>query len=519
MPRPKPILAQVRARQKKIAEREGDPAEVFKMVWRRRWILLTCVVLIPLAAYLGSSQLEKSYESSTLFQVPVIEDATQTPTASTPESRGNALVARQAELSEVADAAARLLGLPDGSLRGRIKAEADEETGMVTLTAAATTAKGAAATATAATKALNAIRKRRALQRAEANLRRSVREFRAVRGRDSRTAVERVELRERIRYLRALRTTVRDGDLVVVEPAAVPATPVSPQPRRNAILALVAAILVGFVLVVVLERMDRRVRSPEQLEELAEVPLLAVVPAEAFPGGRPARRHAFAFQALRDGLTYFNVDDPLTTIAVVSPLKGEGKTTVATNLAVSYARANKRVILVDGDLRKPQVARRLGIEEEPGLTGVLLGVEVERGLREVAPFGAGLRVLPAGPKPPNPSELIGSKRMSALLGELTELADVVVIDTTPLVVVSDAFPLLQQVSGTVGIARLGQTPRDAVKRMVEITKSAGGRVLGMVATGAKGGTLRDYGYGYGYEAETPAVDAREPVADDVKAYG
>ena len=124
------------------------------------------------------------------------------------------------------------------------------------------------------------------------------------------------------------------------------------------------------------------------------------------------------------------------------------------------------------------------------------------------PFGSRLRVLPAGPKPPNPSELIGSKRMSALLGELTELADVVVIDTTPLLVVSDAFPLLEQVSGTVGIARLDHTPRDAIQRMVEITTTAGGRVFGMVATGAKGGSLRGYDYGYGYDSEIPVVGAR-----------
>jgi capsular exopolysaccharide synthesis family protein len=413
-------------------------------------------------------------------------------------------VARLAETSGVADEAASRLGFPAGSLRGTIRGVADEDTGFITLTAVADSGQRAAQVADGAAKALNSTRERRGVERANKAITGVLKDLRKL-DRGPRDATERQQLSDKLQRLRTLRAA-QGSNAVVIEPATAPASPVSPNPRRNAILAFVLALLMGVGLVILVDRMDRRLRDANEVEKLVGVPLLAVISNEAFPGGRPAKRTALAFQTLRDSLTYFNVDEQLTIIAVTSPLKGEGKTTVATNLAVSLARANNRVILVDADLRRPQVAKRMGVDEDhQGLSSVLLGAKLDDALHEVTPFGSHLRVLPAGPKPPNPSELIGSKRMSALLSELAEMADVVVIDTTPLLVVSDAFPLLEQVSGTVGIARLDQTPREAIQRMVEITRTAGGRVFGMVATGAKGGNLRDYDYGYGYEADAPMV--------------
>ena len=494
----------------------SNPREVFRLLWRRRWILLLCITLIPLATYLYSEQLTKSYQSSTVLQVQAIGDASDVVTDTTSGgTTGNASVARLAETTGVADEAARVLGIAEGSLRGSIQGVSDEDTGFITLTATWSTAKGAAEIADAGARALNATREKRGVVRANRAIAGVQRDLRKL-SRGAEDATEREQLSEKLQRLRTLRAA-QGSNAQVIEPATVPASPISPNPKRNAILALVLAILLGVGLVILVDRMDRRLRDANEVEKLTGVPLLAVISREAFPGGRPSKRHALAFQTLRDSLTYFNVDEALTTIAITSPLKGEGKTTVATNLAVSLARSNKKVILVDADLRRPQVGRRMGVDESRGLSSVLLGADLEETLAEVPPFGSRLRVLPAGPKPPNPSELIGSKRMSALLGELTELADVVVIDTTPLLVVSDAFPLLEQVSGTVGIARLDHTPRDAIQRMVEITTTAGGRVFGMVATGAKGGSLRGYDYGYGYDSEIPVVGARSSGGENGSA--
>ena len=121
----------------------------------------------------------------------------------------------------------------------------------------------------------------------------------------------------------------------MVEPPG-PGSLVSPQPRRNALLALIAALLIGAGLMVLVERFDRKLRKPEELEPLAEVPLLGTIPYAAFPGGEPGPQTSEAFQTLRDSLTYFNINRDLTTLVVVSPLKGEGKTTVVANLAVAF---------------------------------------------------------------------------------------------------------------------------------------------------------------------------------------
>jgi capsular exopolysaccharide synthesis family protein len=214
------------------------------------------------------------------------------------------------------------------------------------------------------------------------------------------------------------------------------------------------------------------------------------------------------FQTLRDSLTYFNVDQRLASLLVISPLKGDGKTSVSTNLAVAFARSGKQVILVDADLRSPQVATRMGTPPSPGLSEVISGSsEIEEALSEIEPFGSYLRVLPGGSIPPNPSEMLGSARMSTILAELSEMSDLVLIDTAPVLVVSDAFPLFEQVAGIVGVSRLEQTPREAITRAIEVASSAGGRVLGMVATGAK---QPGDGYGYGYAYGEPPKAAADP---------
>jgi capsular exopolysaccharide synthesis family protein len=188
-------------------------------------------------------------------------------------------------------------------------------------------------------------------------------------------------------------------------------------------------------------------------------------------------------------------------VLVSSPAQGDGKTTVATNLARAAALAGKDVILVDADLRRPQVATRFDVESTAGLGGVLVG---EAGLDEAfvepdldKPAGGRLRALPAGPPPPNPSELLASQRMKDLLERLVGMCDLVVIDSTPLLTVSDSIPLIELVSGIVAVARLDSTSKDAVRRLESVISNAGGTLLGTVATGATtAGLYGRYGYAY-----------------------
>ncbi len=186
-----------------------------------------------------------------------------------------------------------------------------------------------------------------------------------------------------------------------------------------------------------------------------------------------------------------------------------GKTTVATGLAVATARAGKTAILVDADLRRSQVSARLGITVDAGLGAVLAD---ERPLEDVllehpvdAADGGKLLVLPAGPTPPNPAALLGSQRMRELVGQLERQGDLVIVDSVAALAVSDALPLLQEVSGSVVVVRMDRTSRASVRRLQKMIVSAQGTVLGAVATGT--GTLaRAYGgYVYGYDGQPSGV--------------
>ena len=150
-----------------------------------------------------------------------------------------------------------------------------------------------------------------------------------------------------------------------------PGSLVSPQPRRNALLALIAALLIGAGLMVLVERFDRKLRKPEELEPLADVPLLGTIPYAAFPGGEPGPQTSEAFQTLRDSLTYFNINRDLTTL-VWSARSRERARPPWSPTSRSPARAGKRVVAVDCDMRHPQLATRLGIDNSPGLSQVLM---------------------------------------------------------------------------------------------------------------------------------------------------
>src|SRR6266480_381574 len=285
-----------------------------------------------------------------------------------------------------------------------------------------------------------------------------------------------------------------------------PSAPISPHPGRNARIGFILALLLAAALVPLLDAMDRRLREPEELEELSDAPLLGSIPDGAFPGKGSGPFVHEAFQTLRAGLTYFNIDRTLSSVLIASPARGDGKTTVAANLARSLAEDGRNVIAVDCDLRRPQLAKRLGVADQVnfGLDSVLIDRRaIDEALVDVEVEGGRLRVLPGG-TPPNPSVLLGSGRMRELLATLGENVDMVIIDTPPILAVSDAIPLQEQVSGTVLVARVDHTSRDGVRKACAYISSAAGNLIGFVATGVQlGGVggLDAYGYGYGYAAE------------------
>lgn len=480
-----------------------DPRQYLAALWRGKWAFLACVLVLPAAAYAFSVSLTKSYEATAIIQVdPEIVDTTLfnegTPTATgtVEEAVGFITTTRVAE--EAAE------GLPDppadpASLLDQIAVTGDETTSFIAIVATDGDPQRAADIANAFAETTIDRRSRTAVRRVNRTVAAIQRNLELL---DEDDDEGREQLSEQLQRLRALRAAQGDNGSIV-EPATIPDEAVSPTPVRNTILAAIVAVLLGFALVGLLDRLDRKVRKPAEIEELLDAPLLTIVPKSAFPGQASSPGVLEAFQTLRTSLTYFNVDRKISTVVVTSGLTGEGKTTVSAGLARAAARTGRTVIAVDCDLRKGRLGARMGIPPGPGLGDVLVG---ERSLDDVlvAPPGdhESLRVLPAGPTPPNPSELIGSQRMRDLLEELAQRADLVVIDTPPLLIVSDVIPLLESTSGSVLVGRIDDTTRDGLTRLRQILSTAGGTVLGVVVTGAAAGGLYEYDDGSYHGAST-----------------
>lgn len=316
----------------------------------------------------------------------------------------------------------------------------------------------------------------------------------------------------------------------IAQVASIPTSPSSPKTTTNTILGAILGLLLGFSVAFLLERLDRRLREPKDLEEIYGLPLLGVVP-ESAALSRSQRRgkdakgplpfgEAEAFHLIRAHLRYFNVDRDLRTLVVASAAPGDGKTTIARHLAGAAARMGSRVLLVEADLRRPTLARQLDIPSGPGLSDVLIGaiamneaiqsIDVE-GLSEDGSRGRTVDVLVSGATlPPNPAELIESRSMEALLEQAKSMYDLIVIDTPPLTAVSDAFPLLRKVDGVVIVGRLGRNRRDVAERLHETLDGIGAPLLGVIANGINTGGRGSYAYAYDYAPVNPVQPASSP---------
>jgi capsular exopolysaccharide synthesis family protein len=281
---------------------------------------------------------------------------------------------------------------------------------------------------------------------------------------------------------------VDPGD--VVQPATVPTSPVSPNFPRNGALAMVVGLALGVGLAFLRERLDDRLHGREDLEEAIGAPTLAIIPT--VPGWRkrdlaelqalsaPKGTAAEAYRTLRTNLLFMAKDGDIKTVVITSPTAGEGKTTTAANLAVSLAQADKRVIVVSADLRKPRLHRFYHLNNEIGVASVLLGRATLNDAVQ-RPLGVTLlRVIASGPVPTSPSELLASERMDAFLDQLRKSADFVILDTAPVLAVADALILAPKADAVVIVADAAMTTRGAVQHLREQLAQVGGNVVGGV---------------------------------------
>lgn len=276
-------------------------------------------------------------------------------------------------------------------------------------------------------------------------------------------------------------------------------------------IGLLIGLLIGVAVVLIRTMLDQRIRTADDLRAVAMSPILAQVPygptvraqrivMQTADGGPQAE----AVRMLRTSLDYVGLDSARRTVLITSSIQGEGKSTVAVNLAVACAEAGQRTVLVDGDLRRPAVAEYLGIDGSVGLTDYLVGrVSLEEARQEWG--DRGLRVIPAGAIPPNPSELLQSRRMGDALLELGREADVVIVDAAPVLPVTDAIVVSRYADGLVVVAGANVVKEGQLTASVELLRQADLPLLGVALNFADVREQRYYGGAYRYGAE-PARD-------------
>ncbi|MFE5407290.1 polysaccharide biosynthesis tyrosine autokinase [Microbacterium sp. NPDC056569] len=304
--------------------------------------------------------------------------------------------------------------------------------------------------------------------------------------------------------------------LVTGDSARLPTAPSSPNVRLSLALGALVGLALGIGYAVVRHVLDRRLRDPRDIERETGVPVVGTLPIDKelsvergiadFDSQHSASAPlAEAMRELRTNLQFMDVDNPPRAIVVTSPLPGDGKSTMAANLAVSLAAAGRHVVLLDADLRRPMVASVFGLPDGAGLTDVLAGrAELNDVVHNVG-TSRNLAVITAGRVPPNPSEVLGSNRMQALVHSLTEHA-LVIIDSPPLLPVTDAAVLTTAADGALVVVSAGKTTYDVLHKALENLGKANARVLGVVLNRVprKNGAY----YGYQYQGEYAGADNR-----------
>jgi capsular exopolysaccharide synthesis family protein len=336
-----------------------------------------------------------------------------------------------------------------------------------------------------------------------------------------------------VTYVQQLETPTAGGTplakLTVVTPASVNDNPVAPLTKRNTALGLVIGLVVAMAFVFIRDRYNNKIRDDSEVATITDAPVLAAVPSDdllkkqgLIDFGSGATLAAEAYRKLRTNLSFTSVDNPSRRIVITSALAAEGKTTTAMNLAAALAETGKRVVLVDADLRRPQVNHRTGGMGDVGFTNYLKGDGQLSDLLQPSEID-GLQILASGPQPPNPAELLGSKKAGQGIENLSAMFDYVIIDSPPLLPVTDAAVLAQWADGVLLVARANQSRLPDIAAAIEQLDTVGTTLIGLVLTDmpTRGGVYK-YGYYYGSRdvAKQPGMFSRfrsGPKHQDIEA--
>ena len=529
-------------------------ADYARPLWSRRWLILIAVVVATGGVYAYYASKPNVYTAST----PVFVKDPGDPLSGAPSlASTDRSVQNQAALLYSRDIAAKVAqkigynGTP-AQLLARVSVTTREGEDFVNVVAHGDTPQQAATIANAYADEFVTLINTSQTSRIQRGLDLSRQQLKSVPPGPA-TQGTRQTLGDQIRRLE-LALNVPPSLTRQVDPALPPSGPSSPKPVRNALFAFVLSLLIAGGAAFGLERFDRRLKRPSDIHDVYGEPLLAVLPHTDDPapakGGVAVLSPEFreAFRVLRTNIELARLDAPPRTIVVSSAVPGEGKSTVVRNLALAFRETGKSVAVVEGDLRHPTLGALFGASGDAGLAEVLthdarlseVTMQVATALpgldelvrvaggkeapskangdgngraariaaRKAASAGANgalaekpgsLTLLLSGARPANPPAVLASARAVEVLNELRDNHDVVLIDSAPLLAVTDTVPLLRYADAAIFVGRLGFTTRDTAKRLIEfLDRIPDVELLGIVANDLSQLDASGYGYGYGY---------------------
>lgn len=521
-----------------------DLRSYLEPVLRRKWIVLLVTAIAAAGAYLVSSSKAKTYVATTQVYIESANPAQGIGTGEAvgpPTSQQLEDIAKLFTAQSITTRVYKALRMPIGSA-GSVRVSPEEGSSFISVTAESRAPALAARLANAYASAFLRARANQVKNRAK-SARIAAQAALATLPTDSEdpnASAQRQTLLAQITQLQSIELNNSAGGRQI-ERAEAPTAASSPRPVRDAIFGATLGLALGILLAFGLALLDNRLISLSMIEAVLKRPILAVLAHVDDPAptvdGRPSSPPAFveAMRTLRVNLRLENRERPARTILIASSLSGEGKTTVTRTLALAYAEAGERVLVIDADLRRPGIATAFGVEAEAGLAQVLhaekplsdatvtvptlaLGHASLNGTgsREADPGdlpAASIDVLAHGEQVQDPVTLLSSERMSTLLHVASESYDTVILDTPPLLPVSDAVPLLELVDAAILVVRLGEETRGSADRLSEIVERIpGANLAGIVVNDVRSAFGRDgygaYGYyGYGY----PPSDVKSKV--------
>ena len=524
--------------ERKSADRRERLRVLLHTLGERRWLILAVAAVIVAIVTLRSAAQDDEYEATSkvlVGQTEAVEALFPGAGAGSDPDRTARTNLELIEDTTVAERVSERLSedLTPGELLDRIEAEIENDSNVVAIRAREEEPELASEIANGFAQQYARFRERASGRNLERAIARAQLQLEALDAEDLTTARGRT-IERRLSDLE-IAAALQGGTVEVVGEAEVPDDPVAPRPFLAFLLSIPAGLFAGLLLAALVSYLDRRLKREEQVEALAQLPVVASIPRRS---ERLVRRRAGggvwadpveaeSYGRLATNLRFFNFDRQVKTVLVTSAIPEEGKTTVTLRLAAALAGAGQGVLAIEADLRRPTFTDYFSIQFPHGLSGVLIGAtpfedvvtRVHTSYALAAPTEEGdeawttapfIEVVPAGVIPPNPTELLAGNALPRVLDQAKSHADIVLVDSAPLVPVGDAIPIANAVDGVLLVVKLGESRRDELRRALKLLGTLRSKVIGIVITNAERPSDKYEYYATEPPAPAPALDPLGP---------